>query len=177
MSSRAKWWPVGLLAGVVLAAFAINQALAGRNSELQTYSGVSGTSVTRVKMYSGAGQVIKSTAFTAFFPAVKISTADNKNEVIRIRLSADTHCRAMNSAGVGYPCRIRFVVDGDPMFPFSFGRSDFLGSQSMESYRVFFDEPGIHTVVIQAAAPNQNVWFYLSPWTATVERVNNGAKL
>jgi hypothetical protein len=134
-----------------------------------------GSSITRVKMQSDAPPAIKSTSWLTIMQA-KMRTEAGKNQLIRIRFTADTHCRAMTSTGAGSVCQIRFLMDGDPSFALPLGRADFLGSQTQEDYWVFFNKPKLHNVQIQVRAPNTNVWLYIQPWVATVERVNGVSK-
>jgi hypothetical protein len=190
-ASRLRFVVLLALAFAILAFFFITQALAGPASDprsvrvpltagapAQSSSGVEGAPVTKVKTYQGVAYVVKSTTFVNV-ATFTIATGNNQNQIVRIRFSASIHCRAMNAAGSNQACSVRFLVDGSQtsVNPFVFGRADFMGSQSMEDWRVFFDDPGTHTVAIQARSASTNVWFYLDNWTATIERINNAVKL
>jgi hypothetical protein len=188
MSRSTKRWSTGLfgVALVALVGIAVGQALASRTAELskpaanaQSSSGVQGKPLTRIKTYQGVATVVKSTTFTNVIGAIPIATSNDKNQLIRVRFSASTHCRAMNNAGIGDVCLVRFLIDGTAtsVNPFAFGRADFLGSASMEDWRAIFDDPGDHTVAVQARTTSSDVWFYLNDWTVSVERVENVEKI
>jgi len=193
MTMRLKSRYIVMLVVVAMAvALSIQQALAAEGSTLGpsadarangTLQGVAGTSVTRVKMRTGAPPALNSpgagpkTTDWRGVTGTSIATQKGKNQLIRLRFSANTHCRAMTAQAVGHGCSIRFLIDGVPSFGRSFGEANFLGSQSTEDFVVYLNAPAkTHQLVVQARTSSTDVWFYLQPYVATFERVDNVTK-
>jgi hypothetical protein len=182
---------VALIVVAMVVALSIQQALAAEGSTFGPSAdarakgplqGVAGTSVTRVKMQSGSPPALnspagpKTTAWVGVTGA-SLATQSGKNQLIRLRFSAPTHCRAMTAQAVGQACSIRFLIDGVPSSVRSFGEANFIGSQSTETYVVYLNAPAkTHQLAVQARTSSTDVWFYLQPWVATFERVDNVTK-